>query len=389
MTKKKRKPQAEQAPKHDTVEHPADLAENASAESEAGTSASESRDAGPPQPIDSSDEVSVDDLLDDVRRSLIEDEAQGEEKKPGWLRRIKKGFQRDQPGAASSVEQETSPLIPDVPVEQPKEDQYLDEIDELIEMLEPEASVEEPAPEPVPAVDVVPPSPLEPEQAPPVDMEELKKRVFSPREGAEQQELSEVRSVALEGGEDIFVEVEARKEDAAQDRMKAFENSLRPYRQYIYFAIAILGVVLAVAAGGIMYTAYQRTRPPEPTPIASNLPYPTAMSLPGGLNFNLGRGSITDGKWNPAGPEWLQGTEICRWVAIPWSKQLEAVVRTLTPDDSIELVMSNNDRLTYAVFSIQELTLEQMQALDQNSPCLLLVLAEQDADQRWVVTAKP
>ena len=68
---------------------------------------------------------------------------------------------------------------------------------------------------------------------------------------------------------------------------------------------------------------------------------------------------------------------------------MEAVVRTLTPDDSIELVMSNNDRLTYDVFSIQELTLEQMQALDQNSPCLLLVLAEQDAEQRWVVTAKP
>jgi len=52
-------------------------------------------------------------------------------------------------------------------------------------------------------------------------------------------------------------------------------------------------------------------------------------------------------------------------------------------------VMSNNDRLEYAVFSIQQLTLEEMQALDQNTPCLLLVLAEQDAEKRWVVTAKP
>ena len=148
MTKKKRKPQAEQAPKDDTAEHPAELAEQASAESEAGTSASESRDVNPAQPTEPSDEVSVDDLLDDVRRSLIEAEAQGEEKKPGWLRRIKKGFQRDQPGAESSVEEEAIPLIPDVPVEQSKEDQYLDEIDELIEMLEPEASVEVDAPEP-------------------------------------------------------------------------------------------------------------------------------------------------------------------------------------------------------------------------------------------------
>jgi hypothetical protein len=370
---------------NESAEDQADLAETASAESGAGTSGSESRDVSPAQTIEPSDEVSVDDLLDDVRRSLIEDEAQAEDKKPGWLSRIAKGFQKDETAVSSPVESESEPLAQDVPTVSQPEDQYLDEIDQLIDMLEPEVSLEEPKPEAIPVEE---PAPL-PEPEPRVDVEELKKRVFSPREGAEPQEVSEVRSVAFEGGEDVFVEVQSTKEDASQERMKAFENSLRPYRQYIYFAIGFLGIVLAVAAVGIMYTAYQRTRPPEPTPVVSNLPHPTAMSLPGGLNFNLGRGSITDGKWNPSGPEWLQGTEICRWVAIPWSKQLEAVVRTLTPDDSIELVMSNNDRLTYDVFSIQELTLEEMQALDQNSPCLLLVLAEQDAEQRWVVTAKP
>jgi len=370
---------------NESAEDQADLAETASAESEAGTSGSESRDVSPAQTIEPSDEVSVDDLLDDVRRSLIEDEAQAEDKKPGWLSRIARGFQKDETAVSSPVESESEPLAQDVPTVSQPEDQYLDEIDQLIDMLEPEVALEEPKPEPIPVEE---PAPL-PEPEPRVDVDELKKRVFSPREGAEQQEVSEVRSVAFEGGEDVFVEVQSTKEDASQERMKAFENSLRPYRQYIYFAIAFLGIVLAVAAVGIMYTAYQRTRPPEPTPVVSNLPHPTAMSLPGGLNFNLGRGSITDGKWNPSGPEWLQGTEICRWVAIPWSKQLEAVVRTLTPDDSIELVMSNNDRLTYDVFSIQELTLEEMRALDQNSPCLLLVLAEQDAEQRWVVTAKP
>ena len=377
----------------ESVEDKAGSAETAPAGREAEAAASspesESSDVSQSQEAGASDEASMDDLLDDVRRSLIEDEAQSEEKKPGWIRRIAKGFQKDQPAAESPMEPELIPSISDVPIEAPKEDEYLDEIDELIEMLEPEASVGEPKPETVPMTEVAPPQ--EPEPEAPVDMEELKKRVFSPREGAEETEMSEVRAVALEGegGEDVFVEVEARKEDAAQERRQAFENSLRPYRQSIYFAIAFLGVVLALLAVGIMYTAYQRTRPPEPTPIVSNLPYPVAMSLPGGLNFNLGKGSITDGQWNPRGPEWLQGTEICRWVAIPWSKQLEAVVRTLTPNDSIELVMSNNDQLAYDVFSIQELTLEEMQALDQNSPCLLLVLAEQDAEKRWVVTAKP
>ena len=369
----------------DSAEGKPGAAEAAVAESEAESGSEELNQS---QDAAASGEDSMDDLLDDVRRSLIEDEAQSEEKKSGWLSRIARGFQKDHTTTESPVEEEAIPLVPDVPVEAPKDDPYVDEIDELIEMLEPKAAEAEAKPEPVHVAEVTPTPEPEP---PPVDMEELKKRVFSPREGSEEPEISEVRSVVLEGegGEDVFVEVEARKEDTAQDRLKAFENSLRPYRQYLYFAIAFLGVVLIVVTAGIMYTYYQRTRPPEPTPVESNLPYPIALSLPGGLNFNLAKGSITDGKWNPEGPEWLRGTEICRWVAIPWSKQLEAVVRTLTPDDSIELVMSNNDKLEYQVYSREELTLAEMQALDQNSPCLLLVLAKQDAEKRWVVTAKP
>lgn len=367
----------------DSTQEKADSAETAASDGEA--SARESGEPSQPQEADVPDEVSTDDLLDDVRRSLIEDEAQNEEKKQGWLSRIAKGFHKDQPAAESPMEPVEEASIPDVPVETPAEDEYLDEIDELIDMLEPQVPVGEPKPEPVPAVEVAPP----PEPEAPVDVEELKKRVFSPQEGAAPREVSEVRAVALEGGEEVFVEVEARTEDAAQERRKAFENALRPYRQYVYFAIAVLGVVLAVLVAGMMYSFYQRTRPPEPTPVESNLPYPVSLSLPGGLNFNLAKGSIVEGQWNPTGPEWLRGTEICRWVAIPWSRQLEAVVRTLTQDDSIELVMSNNDRLAYDVFSIQQLTLEEMQALDQNSPCLQLVLAEQDAEERWVVTAKP
>jgi hypothetical protein len=170
--------------------------------------------------------------------------------------------------------------------------------------------------------------------------------------------------------------------------VQAFENALKPYGQYVNFMIAFLGIMLAVIAGAVMYRFYVNSRPPEPV-VESNLPFPTSMVLPGGLNFNLRKGEIKNGEWNPTGPEWLTGTEVSRWVAIPWSAQMEAVVRTLTQEDTIELGMSNTDRLTYHVYSIQELTFEEMQALDQNSPSLLLVLAKQDSDKRWVVTAKP
>jgi len=113
------------------------------------------------------------------------------------------------------------------------------------------------------------------------------------------------------------------------------------------------------------------------------------MNLPGGLRFSLGKGKLQEGKWNPRGPEWLEGTEVCRWIAIPHSRQLEAVVRTLTREDQIELLMSNNDTLTYTVSSIDQLTLDEMQARDTGSPCMLLVLAQADSEERWVVTANP
>jgi hypothetical protein len=87
----------------------------------------------------------------------------------------------------------------------------------------------------------------------------------------------------------------------------------------------------------------------------------------------------------------LIGTEISRWVALPWSLQLEAVLRTLKADDQIELTMSNSDVLVFNVYSIQEMTMEQLLALDTKTPGLLVVLYnDEEADGTfWVVTALP
>jgi hypothetical protein len=364
MAKKTRKTKNDKQAEAASEVLKAELTESASVENEAAVSVAST---------DSAADISLDDLLDDVRRSLIEEDAD-DEKKAHWWNKTARGKPK---------EPEEVPDVSGYVIAKPKEeDQYLEQIDELIDLLEPEAETVQV--EAVAEPEISPP--MEPEVVP--DVDELKKRVFSPAETGKEQEISEVRAIALEGGEEVFVEVEAQTADSFDERLTAFENSLRPYRSYIYYAIAFLGVVMAVAVGALMVRAYQRNQP-APVVEASNLPFPTGMVLPGGLNFGLGKGAITDGVWNPRGAEWLEGTEICRWVAIPWSTQLEAVVRTLTRKDTIELVMSNNDRLTYTVNSIQELTLEEMQELDSNSPCLLLVLAEQDSDKRWVVTALP
>jgi hypothetical protein len=338
----------------------------------------------------SNEESSPDNLLDDVRRSLIEDEtAQDEKKSKKWWRRISKSKQKDNAADVETppqVEIDLPPVSMSLDVteqrDEPKEPQESeDEIDQLIGILETESE------------EKAPPAPVEveiaPEPEPEVDIEELKKQAFRPREENEEQEnFTEVRSVALEGGEEVFVEVEATPQDPWDERLKALENALRPYRQYIYFGFAFLGALMAVIAAIVLINIYRQSQPQAPT-TNPNLPFPTSMSLPGGLNFALGKGTLKDGEWNPRGPEWLEGTEVCRWVAIPWSRQLEAVIRTLKPRDEIGLVMSNNDRLTYKVYSVSQLSNEELQKLQTDTPCLLLVLAKADTDTRWVLTALP
>ena len=341
------------------------------------------------QPQTQPDESSPDDILEDVRRSLIE-EAHEKEEQPKWWKRIgrgsrKKTVEREPPtvveeinlpnlDAAETAEETKLELEPEAD---------LDPIDELIDLLDQEETAKQ--------------SPVVPEETPPepemvVDIEELKKQAFQPRSSSEQEEdLTEVRSIVLEGGEEVFVEVESTKQDPLEERLSAMENALKPYRLYINFGLAMLGLVMAVIAGMVLLNLYRQSvaAPPTQVVVVSNLPYPTSVSLPGGWTFQLGKGSLVDGKWNPNGAEWLQGTEVCRWVALPWSRQLEAVIRTLNPDDPINLGMSNNDQLKYKVYSVEQMSPEEMQELDSNRPCLLVVLAEPAAEKRWVLTALP
>jgi AAA ATPase containing von Willebrand factor type A (vWA) domain len=337
-----------------------------------------------------SDEVSPDDLLEDVRRSLIqEEESRDKEQQPKWWKRIGRSSRKNTPEQETpkAVEEINLPnleteLTAPVGKQEPEPEEYVDDIDELIDLLETEEAEEK-----KPAVAEAPPP--EPEKV--IDLEELKKQAFQPRQTAEtEQSLSEVRSIALEGDEEVFVEVQSTPQNPLEERISAVENALTPYRRYINFVIAFLGLVMAIVAGAVLFNIYkQSVAAAAPTEVPSDLPFPTSVSLPGGWTFKLAKGRLLDGNWNPQGAEWLQGTEVCRWVALPWSKQLEAVIRTLNPDDPIQLGMSNNDMLTYKVYSIKQMSPAEMQELDSNTPCLLIVLVEPDAEQRWVLTSLP
>jgi hypothetical protein len=222
------------------------------------------------------------------------------------------------------------------------------------------------------------------------ELDELKRKAFQPRVfGEDEEDSPEIRSIVLEGEEDVFVEVQPQSSNALAKSLTAAENLLRPYKVFIFAGLGMLLLIMAIIAGLLAFNLYQRFQPPPPEKETVILPYPVILSLPGGLRFELEKGQLEDGEWNPVGPEWLEGTDLCRWVAIPWSPQLEAVVQTLKPKDQIALEMSNNDRVVYKVDSISQLSTREMQALESNTPCLVLVLAGEETETRWVVTALP
>jgi hypothetical protein len=153
-------------------------------------------------------------------------------------------------------------------------------------------------------------------------------------------------------------------------------------------AVLLIILFMFIAMGAVAFNAL-KPEPPPPTPTLSGIPYPISISLPGGWVFPLSRGTVQNGSWDPARAEWLEGTEISRWVALPWNTQLEAVMRTLKADDPITIFMSNNDSLIYKVKRIDQVKIDEIGSLESKEYSLFLILSKQNSDTRWVASAAP
>lgn len=119
--------------------------------------------------------------------------------------------------------------------------------------------------------------------------------------------------------------------------------------------------------------------------------FPRRIALPDGQAFNLGEGNLRDGNWIPLSAEWLAGTEISRWVALPWSSELDKTIKELEPGDPIELTMSNSETLLFKVNSIQRMTMKELLSSDATKPSLLVIMyGDLNTDEEfWVITALP
>jgi hypothetical protein len=197
--------------------------------------------------------------------------------------------------------------------------------------------------------------------------------------------VEEIRTIALKDYEEPEVDSAARL---------AARKSKRWLRTVLILLISIALILLLVMVSMPSIMAW--LQPPTPAPVAvvpptsipmEGMPYPTGMRMTGGWFFYLQPSTIIEGKWEPETSEWLNGSELRRVVALPWTRQLEAVVGVLVPGDTIELHMSNGDILIYLIQETARIDRNDVSILSSNQPSLALILYQPEAEQRLVVTA--
>jgi hypothetical protein len=247
--------------------------------------------------------------------------------------------------------------------------------------------------------DSIPPSTPEAAPTPPVLPEEVTTPPVEPAPRLEpgpahgDPGYREIRNIALEGYQEPSTDAMAPRQSINQ-QVGEFAQRIQ-YQTLVRITIASLTAVVCL---GVLMVAVLVFKVPlfgtppvsTETPIATvAAPIPIQVRMTGGWVFTLSRGEVVNGKWTPKTAEWLDGTDICRWVSLPWTPQLEAVYRSLKPGDRIDLVMSNYDHWTFHVKSMEEKRTFELASMDKNYPSMLLILTNPDSDIRLVVLAAP
>lgn len=180
--------------------------------------------------------------------------------------------------------------------------------------------------------------------------------------------------------------------DILKEKLKPFKerfSKLSKVQKVLLFSVPAVGIILFTV---VMASLGVFGKPSEATPIAQADAgvvdmsiYPFRLELPGGWDFHLKKGELIDGKWEPESAEWLSGTELRRVVAIPWSKQAQAVIGTLESGDEVKLIMSNFDVIDYRVKEVLNIPRAQAELLMDTQPSLIVILFQPEEDYRWVV----
>jgi hypothetical protein len=426
MAKKPKKQQDDQQPEDEVVEIPEDrlgqIGDDKSkdeVEEEAQGEAPTPRELEQDQASeDASEEVSGDpklsgdDLLADIRRSMA-DEEEVESEPKGFFGRIRKRLRRSRKSKPEESETPLPEVEAELDTQSDTQEDLPEDFYELVVEQEPkpkskkkstrdkeeEKAVQDFFADLKALADVE----FEGDSQPTAEVEEVTSDEAQPAEKVtvpklpvktekDEVDFDSVRQLALEEYDETKVELEEKKAPLREEVRRTIRE-LRPVERMLVIGFGVVTVLVLLSSGVFLIANSISVPTPTPTVVVDvgDIVHPTRLTLPGGWEFNLGQGRVSEGEWKPDGAEWLVGTEISRWVALPWTLQLEAVLRTLNSDDQLELTMSNFDVLTFNVNSIQEISMEELLATDPTTPSLLVVLYnDEEADGTfWVVTALP
>ena len=153
--------------------------------------------------------------------------------------------------------------------------------------------------------------------------------------------------------------------------------------------LVILGYVLVIA--GRMLTQMTPVVVPTKTPIPTySIPTPYSVQFPGGWTFILGTSNVEFEDWNPVQAEWFKDTAICKLIAIPWSKQIDAVYKTLVPGEQLFLTMSNEDEAIYVIETLETAQVKNIiSRLNRNSPCMIIYLYRESTSTAQLIMSVP
>ncbi len=105
----------------------------------------------------------------------------------------------------------------------------------------------------------------------------------------------------------------------------------------------------------------------------------------GGVAFELTRSKLEDGEWHPVLAEWLDGSELRRVVAVPFSQEVGQAVAHLKYGDLLHLRLGSSEVVAYRLVDILRLKRHQIEVLSSQSPSLAIVLHSERASERYVL----
>jgi len=143
---------------------------------------------------------------------------------------------------------------------------------------------------------------------------------------------------------------------------------------FLIFLLISLGYVLVIAVNKLSQLTPISTPTNTPVPTYS-IPVPYSVQFPGGWTILLGISDNAYTDWKPVQAEWFKDTAICKLIAIPWTKQIDALYKTLEPGEELILTMSNKDEAIYQIETLETSLVENIiKKLNRNSPCMVIFL---------------